>query len=84
MTTVLAIVLLLISPLFGPGMPVVATAALVVLAMGKASDTAEAAIEAATSPAAADSAFGCGVAAVLAIGATFLLILFAAASVGGL
>ena len=82
MTTVLAIVLLLISPLFGPAMPIIAGLALVVLAMGKAADSGQAAIAAAASPAEADSAFGCGLLAILIIGGGFLLIVFMAASVG--
>lgn len=83
MTTILAIVLLLISPLFGPAMPVIVGLALVVLFMGKAADKGQAAIAAARSPAEADSAFGCGVVAVLLIGGGFLLIVFMLASVGG-
>lgn len=79
MTTVLTIVLLVISPLFGPGMPVIVLCALVVLSMGKAADRGQAAIAAATTPAQADSAFGCGALAVVAIGGLFLLILFMAA-----
>lgn len=84
MTTVLAIVLLLISPLFGLAMPVIAALALIVLFMGKAADSGQAAIAAATSPAEADSAFGCGVLTVLLIGGGFLLLVFMLASVGGL
>lgn len=83
MTTVLAIVLFAISPLFGPAMPVLWLLALAVLAMGKAADRGQAAIAAATSEATADSAFGCGVLAVVAIGGVFLLLVFAAAG-GGL
>lgn len=83
MTTVLAIVLFAISPLFGPAMPVLWLLALAVLAMGKAADRGQAAIAAATSEATADSAFGCGVLTVLLIGGGFLLLVFMMATVGG-
>lgn len=83
MTTVLAIVLLAISPLFGPGMPAIWLLALVVLAMGKATDSNQAAIAAAASPAEADSAFGCGLLSILVIGGGFLLLVFMVATVGG-